>query len=154
MAGFTVMRAGAVLVLLASMLVGVAEAQRAPRGTRRPGYCTGGPFTLTGGHVKFHVALDDRELEPAAAVLMRLIDQDGSVVMSRRVELQPGQSATLEFSGVGLFRAQAETVDLLSQGARVSDRRAVVSTVELFDDFRIILPVDCAEPAGQGKIPG
>jgi hypothetical protein len=154
MVGFTAMRAGAVLVLLASALAGVAEAQRTPKGARRPGFCTGGLFTLTAGQVKFHVSLDDTELEPAALVLMRLLDQDGLVVSSRHVQLQPGQSATLEHTGAGLFRVQAETVDLLPLGTRVSDRRKVVGIVEVFDDFRIVIPVDCAEPAGQGKIPG
>jgi hypothetical protein len=149
----TRMQRGALAVLLVTMLAGVADAQKPTPGTRRTGYCTGGLFTLVGGQVKFHVSLDDRELQPATLVLMRLIDEEGTVVKTQNALLEAGQSATLEHSAAGLFRVQAETFDSTAV-TRLSDRRRVVGMVELFDDFRAIIPVHCAEPLPQGRIPG
>lgn len=156
MARISALRCGALTFVIALLFGGVADAQLttpvAP-GTRRTGYCTGGLLTLVAGQMKFHVSLDDRERQPSAFVVMRIIDHEGVVVAARSLWLRAGHSATLEFTGVGQFRAQAETFESLLTTV-VSDRRRAVGTVELFDDFRIVLPVQCAEPAGQGRIPG
>lgn len=155
MSGITAIRSGALVLLLASTVVGVAGAQKLPPRSRSTGYCTGGLFTLVGGQVKFHVSLDDHQDAPPALVVMRLIDHEGTVVKSLNVKLEAGRSATLEHSGVGLFRVQAETRYESDAAARiVSARRTVVGMMELFDDFRAVIPVRCAEPADPGRIPG
>jgi len=141
-------------LLVAGAAVGVADAQviTVTPTPRRTGYCPGGPFTLVGGEVKFHVALDDRQMEPVGLVLMRLIDQDGAVVTSQTVSLRPGQTATLEFRGRGLLlRAQAETFET---AGTLSDRRRVVGSVELFeraDGFRAVIPVMCVPNENIGR---
>ena len=144
---------GALALLLTSMFGGVAVAQLAPSGTQRTGYCPGGPLTLVGGQVAFHMSLDDVGRAPAGLVLMRIIDGRGSVLASRSVWLQPGQSSTLVYTGRGLLRAQAETFESLSTLTTLSDRRTFVGTFELFDDIRAVLPVSCAEPSPQ-RFPG
>ena len=85
---------------------------------------------------------------------MRLIDHEGVVEKWRQVKLRPGYSATLEFTGAGMFRVQAESFH--NQVASPGTRRTVVGLVELFfDDFRAEIPVLCAaEPEGPGRIPG
>ena len=145
---------GALALLLTSMIGGVAEAQLAPPGTQRTSYCPGGPLTLVGGQAAFHVSLDDVQRAPAGLVLMRIIDRQGTVVAARSVWLQPGQTASLVYTGSGLVRPQAETFESLGTLTTLSDRRKVVGTFEVFDDIRAVLPVLCAEPAGQGRIPG
>ncbi len=149
----TATRTVASALLSTLMLCGVIEAQT-PSGTERTGYCSAGPMTLVGGQVAFHVSLDDRAGGPAGHVRLRLIDRKGTVVASRSVWLQPGQSTTLTYTGTGLIRPQAETFESLSTITGLSDRRKVVGTIELFDDIRAVLPVLCAEPADQGRIPG
>ncbi|AMY09086.1 hypothetical protein LuPra_02297 [Luteitalea pratensis] len=145
---------GALALLLTSMLGVVAGAQGPPRGTQRTGYCPGGPLTLTRGQVAFHMSLDDIQGAPAGLVLMRIIDREGNEVAARSVWLQPGQSASLVYTGTDLFRPQAETFESLSTLTTLSDRRTFIGTFEGFDDLRAELPVLCAEPAGQGRIPG
>ena len=147
------MTRGALAILLTSMFGGVAVAQVAPPGSQRTGYCTGGPLTLVGGQVAFHLSLDDVPRAPAGLVLMRIIDGRGNVVASRSVWLEPGESATLVHTGTRLFRAQAETFESLSTLTTLSDRRTFVGTFELFDDIRAVLPVSCAEPSPQ-RFPG
>src|SRR5687767_15029374 len=120
--------------VLALMLIGVAVAAHAqiigvPEPTLPPGYCTGGPFTLTSGEVKFHVALDDRPLAPPMDITMRLYDSAGNVVARRAVSVAAGQTRTLAFRGTGLLRAQATFGSVLD----ASDRRETVGSVELFD---------------------
>ena len=144
---------GALALLLTSMFGGVAVAQLAPPGTQRTGYCPGGPLTLVRGLVAFHLSLDDIQRAPAGLVLMRIIDRQGIVVASQSVWLQPGESATLVYTGSGLFRAQAETFESLATLTTLSDRRTFVGTFELFDDIRAVLPVLCAEPSPQ-RFPG
>jgi len=146
---------GVLACLLTSMLGGVAAAQlTAPPGTQRTGYCPGGPLTLTRGVVALHMSLDDVARAPAGLVLMRIIDKQGTVVASKSVWLQPGETTSLVYTGSGLLRGQAETFESLDTLTTLSDRRTVIGTFERFDDFRAELPVLCAEPAGQGRIPG
>ncbi len=137
MIGFTAMRAGAVLVLLASALAGVAEAQRAPPGARRPGYCTGGLFTLTAGQVKFHVSLDDTELEPAGT-RPHAPARSGRPrrVVAAACSCSPDSPRRSSTQGRACSVCRPKPLDLLPLGTRVSDRRKVVGIVEVFDDFR------------------
>lgn len=145
---------GALALLLTSMLGGVAGAELAPPGTQRTGYCPGGPLTLVRGLAAFNVSLDDVPRAPAGLVVMRIIDRHGTVVASRSVWLEAGQSASLIYTGSGLLRAQAETFESFATLATRSDRRTVIGTFEIFDDIRAVVPVLCAEPATQGRIPG
>ena len=144
-------RVGALAMWLTSSLVGVADAQVAPPRGQRTFYCTSGLFTLIAGTLKFNVSLDAPEVP--TVVIMRLINHEGVVEKWRQVKLRPGYSATLEFTGAGMFRVQAESFD--NQIASPGTRRTVVGLVELFDDFRAEIPVLCAaEPEGPGRIPG
>ena len=144
---------GALAVVLTSMLGGVAGAQLAPPGTQRTGYCPGGPLTVTRGLVALHIALDDIPRAPAGLVLMRIIDKQGTVVASRSVWLEPGETASLVYTGSGLLRGQAETFESLDTLTTLSGRRTFIGTFERFDDFRAELPVLCAEPSPQ-RFPG
>ena len=140
--------------VLAFMLAGFGVAAHAqiietPGPTPPLGYCTGGPFTLTAGAVKFHVGLDDRPLALPMDVTMRLYDSEGNVVARRRVTLAAGQTRTLEFRGTGLLRAQATFSSLFNPG----DRRETVGSVELFDvdNFRAVIPVKCVPNENIGR---
>jgi len=144
---------GALAVVLTSMLGGVAVAQPAPPGTQRTGYCPGGPLTVTRAVVALHMALDDVSGAPAGLVLMRIIDKQGAVLASRSVWLEPGESASLVYTGSGLLRGQAETFESLDTLTTLGGRRTYIGTFERFDDFRAELPVLCAEPAPQ-RFPG
>jgi hypothetical protein len=129
---------GVLALMLAGVGAAAAEAQTPPP----PGSCNGGPFTLTAGQVKFHVALDDGRLAPSMKVTLRIYDADGTIVASRTVSaLGAGKTTTLEFSGSGLFRVQATFDRLLAPG----DRRETVSSVELLDsdNFKAVIPVKC-----------
>ena len=140
--------------VFALMLTGVAVAAHAqiigvPDPTLPPGYCTGGPFTLTAGEVKFHVALDDRPLAPPMDVTMRLYDSEGNIVARRAITVGAGQTGTLEFRGTGLLRAQATFGSLLNP----SDRRETVGSVELLDvdNFKAVIPVKCVPNENIGR---
>jgi hypothetical protein len=154
MARITARGCGAITALLVTLSAGLAHAQAPPPGTRRTGYCKAGLLTLVAGQAKFHVSLDDWAGQPSTLVSMRLLDQHGNVLTSRSGWLRPGASLTLEYTGIGQVRPFAETFESLAIDTGRSDRRGVVGTLELFDDFRAVLPVLCAEPAGQGRIPG
>jgi hypothetical protein len=129
------------LLLAAAAAVGLRAQIVQDAGPVRPGYCTGGPFTLTAGQVKFHVALDDDPGAAAMTVILRLYDSTGAVVARERVQLSAGHTVTLEYAGHGLLRAQASFESLLNP----SDRRAAHGSVELFDvdGFRAEIPVQC-----------
>ena len=117
----------------------VANPQTLPQG-----YCTGGPFSLTAGEAKFHIALDDTLPAPAMKVTLRFYDadaEDGAAVASRTVTLSARKATTLEFRGAGLLWVQASFDSLLDASAR----RETVGSVELFDvdGFRAVIPVKC-----------
>jgi hypothetical protein len=140
--------------VLAFVLVGIGVAAHAqiigtPEPTLPPGYCTGGPFTLTAGAVQFHLALDDRPLAPPMEVTMRFYDSAGNIVARRTATLAAGQTTTLEFRGTGLLRAQATFGSLLNP----SDRRETAASVELFDgdNFRAEIPVKCVPNENIGR---
>ena len=119
-----------------------AQIVAVPQTTLPQGYCTGGPFSLTAGEAKFYVALDDSLPAAAMKITLRFYDAAGTVVASRTVTTLPVRTATsLEFSGAGLFWAQA-SFDSLPEA---SARRETVASVELFDvdGFRAVIPVKC-----------
>jgi hypothetical protein len=91
--------------------------------------------------VRVHFALDDGPLAPAMNVTLRLYDSEGTVVAWRKTEVAAGKTATLEFRGTGLLRAQATFETLLNAPPR---RRAVASAEILdIDNLRIVTPVQC-----------
>jgi len=127
---------------MTTTVVGAAGAQVAVR------TCTmaGAPFTLTDGAAWFHVALDDDGSQPGVIVLMRFIDQNGTVVRSSKVSIAAGGSATLNYRGTGLYRVQAEIFDVPRNFW--SDRRVVVGSVEVVPN--IILSPIADRPVGPG----
>lgn len=127
---------GALGILLLGAVVGLASAQVVDT-YQRQGSLSTGLFTLAAGEVlNFNVTLDDDSSGPVGKVYMRLIDDRGTVKASKLVSLGPGQSATLPYSVPGRYRAVFE---LRESTLNLSDRRAVASTVEVFDvnDFKI-----------------
>jgi hypothetical protein len=132
----------ALALMLLSVVSVAADAQLvATPSPVLPGHCTGGPFTLTAGEVKVHVALDDVPLAPAMDVTLRLYDSEGSVVAARRTTIAAGKTTTLEFRGSGLLRPQVTFDSLVNPGAR---RRTVASAEVLdIDNLRIVIPVLC-----------
>ena len=132
----------ALALVLASVASAAAHAQLvATPAPVLPGYCTGGPFTLTAGEVKFHVALDDAALAPAMNVTLRLYDSEGTVVARHTATIAAGKTTTLEFRGGGLLRPQATFDSLVNPGER---RRPVASAeVSDIDNLRLVIPVQC-----------
>jgi len=122
-------KSAALALLLASTIVGSAEAQTALPAARRSGSCTGGLFTLAEGSARFHVVLDDYSSEPSIFVVMRFINEMGTVVKSRSVAIGPGGSASLEIRAPGVFRVQADTYESWLN-INFSERRAVVCSYE------------------------
>jgi hypothetical protein len=124
------MTRGALALLLATTFVGAAEAQTPPPNSRLSCRCTGAPFTLADGIARFHVALDDHSSEPSVFVLMKFINQAGTVVAAGTVTIFPGRSATLELPrGSGVYRVQAEVFES-STNVHFSERRTVVTSVD------------------------
>jgi hypothetical protein len=123
----------ALVLVLGAAVVAAAEAQTIPPNFRRATYCAGGMFTLTGGIATFHVALDDNPSEPSVFVVLRFIDQKGTVVKATGVSIGPGGSASLQYQGTGLYRVQAETFESAGS-AYFSDRRNVVTSLEISVD--------------------
>jgi hypothetical protein len=139
----------ALVVVLAGAVVATSEAQTPPAGFNRTGYCTGGLSTLTGSFSRFHIALDDETTEPGVFVVMRFIDQAGTVIRSKTANIAAGGSATLEYRGPSvLYRVQAEIFDSLDLINRTSRRNVEPSEereVALFTaagdaGFRLIGP--------------
>jgi hypothetical protein len=145
------MKRGALVLLLASAVVSGAEAQSIPTGATPSCKVVGGSFTLTGGPATFHLALDDHRFEQSAFVVMRFIDQNGTVVRSRTVNLDAGATVSLEYRGTGLYRVQAEVFELPGP---FSDRRTVVGSVEVPPT---VPPIPVVEPilvlGGRWQIP-
>jgi hypothetical protein len=137
--------AGACLIV--GVLVGAAGAQVLQTWQRR--FLNTGLFAVSAGQTaRFHVTLDDNRGQAPAGVVLQVLDAKGAVVASRNAVLQPGESATLENPGPGLFRAHAEIVEPLLEAA---PRRAVVGTVEVADSFTgVVRPVCSFDPVGIG----
>jgi hypothetical protein len=136
---------GVLALILAGVVVVAAGAQTTPL----PRFCTGGPFTLTGGEANFRLALDDNPTAPPMGVTMRLYDADGNIVARTNVQLAAGKTATLAFRGAGVYRAQATFDSLINP----SDRRDTAGAVELFDgdNFRAVIPVECGPNENIGR---
>jgi hypothetical protein len=99
----------ALVVLLAGAVVATSEAQTPPPGFDRTASFAGGLSTLPASVARFHVALDDDTTEPDIFVVMRIIDQAGTVIRSKTANIAAGRSATLEYRGPSvLYRFQAE----------------------------------------------
>ena len=144
MARHSTLKRSALALVLMTIAAVTARAQISalPQTTLPQGYCTGGPFSLTAGEAKFHVALDDSLLAPAMKITLRFYDAQGTAVASRTVTSLPVRTATsLEFRGAGLFWVQA-SFDSLPEA---SARRQTVGSVELFDvdGFRAVIPIKC-----------
>ncbi|MPZ21231.1 MAG: hypothetical protein GEV06_25535 [Luteitalea sp.] len=139
-------RTFAIGLLLVGALGGIAGAQ-VDRSVTRARYINTGLFSVASDEgVSFHVTLDDHRGAPPAKIALRLIDQTGAVVVQEHAVLQPGQSTTLRSIEPGVYRAQARILDPLR---RLSDRRSVVSTVEIFDvnlGFAAVRRFICAPP--------
>ena len=132
----TAVKSGAFGLVLLGIVVGVAGAQVVDT-FRRVASGGTGLFTVSAGEAaRFNVSLDDDAAGPIGRVQMRLFDHRGVVVAKRLVSLAPGQSATMTHNVPGQYRVQA---DVLESAFAFTDRRAVASTVELFnvDDLKI-----------------
>ena len=124
------LKSGAFGLVLLGIVVGVAGAQVVET-FQRVGSGATGLFTVSIGEaLSFHVSLDDDTSAPAGRVQMRLFDQRGAVVARQVVTLAPGQSATLTHDVPGTYRALA---DVYESAFNLGNRRAVGTTVELFD---------------------
>lgn len=118
-----------VALLAAGILAGVAGAQ-AMQSIGRTRFVGSGLFSVSRAEgVNFHATLDDQRDGQPAKVLMTLIDAKGAIAARQEVTLAPGQSATLQHRGPGLYRALAT---FMSGDAPSSDRRALLTTVEIF----------------------
>jgi len=127
---------------LALALAGTSGTMVQAQQVELPDHCTGVPFTLTSGQVKFHVALDAGLLAESSAVTMRIYNSRGTVVAERSATVAAGRTVTLTFEGRGLLRAQLD----YSTPATPGPRRKIVSSVEVsdVDRFRTVIPVDCS----------
>jgi hypothetical protein len=135
----------ALVVVLAGAVVGTAEAQTLPPDATRTCKVASGAFTMSADTASFHLTLDDLTSSPATFVVMKFINQSGAVVRSRTTSIDPGASATLEYSGTGLYRVQAEIFDL--PGTSFGNGRTISGSIELrqtvvngTDKFRFIPP--------------
>ena len=139
------MKRVALVAVLASAVAGAAEAQTIPPDATRTCKVASGAFTMSADTASFHLTLDDLTSAPATFVVMKFINQSGAVVRSRTTSIDAGASATLEFSGTGLYRVQAEIFDL--PGTSFGNGRAISGSIELrqtvvngTDKFRFIPP--------------
>ncbi len=138
----------ALVVLLAGAVVATSEAQTPPPGFDRTGYCTGGLSSLTGSFARFHIALDDDSTESGIFVVMRFIDDAGTVIRSKTANIAAGGSATLEYRGPSvLYRVQAEVFesrDLINRSSRrtvrLSEEEASMFTAAADGGFLLIGP--------------
>jgi hypothetical protein len=136
--------------LLIGVFAGVVGAQ-VVQGRDRAHYLNTGLFSVgPGEETTFRVTLDDHRTGPPARVSLQLYDQNGAVLLADEVTLQPGESTALQLREPGVFRAHAQ---VLESPLRLSNRRTVVGTVELFDIKTTDPPRFVCSVAGQGRIP-
>jgi hypothetical protein len=142
-------RAIAVGCLLVGALAGAAGAQ-AVEIFSRPHYLNTGLFTVGPFEgANFRVTLDDNASGPPAQVLLQFFDTQGRVVARSEETLAPGQSASLQITQPGVYRAHARILD---PDVRLSARRILVGTVEIFDDKLFAKKYVCMV-GGLGRIP-
>jgi hypothetical protein len=140
----------AVGCLLTGALAGVAGAQVADL-VSRPHFLNSGLFTVGPREgADFRVALDDHPAARPTRVGLQFFDHAGAVVASDEVILQPGQSTSLQLREPGVYRAHAR---ILEPNLRLSDRRTVVGTVELFDIDTLLGTKFVCSIGGLGRIP-
>lgn len=121
----------ALVIVLAGAVVATSEAQTPPPGFERAASFAGGLSTLPASFAKFHVALDDDTTEPDIFVVMRIIDQAGTVIRSTTANIAAGRSATLEYRGPSvLYRFQAEIFEPQYLINRTSRRTAMIYEAE------------------------
>jgi hypothetical protein len=98
--------------------------------------------------MKFHFTLDDVTGAPPAVVSMQLLNENGAVVTSKIVTLNPGQSSTLESASPGLRRAHADVIDSVPL---ITARRTGVGSVEIHNSFTSEVRFVCSfDPKGAG----
>jgi len=106
------MKRGALALVLASAVVGAAEANvTIPLDARRTHKCSTGMLRAVEGTSSFHVTLDEYGPE-SVYVAMRFIDTVGNTVKSQTFHLRRGGTASLDFTGAGLVRVQADVFQL------------------------------------------
>ena len=99
--------------------------------------------------VRFSTSLDDVQGQPPARVFLQLINASGVVVANKPAVLQPGQSTTLVFTGLGTdVRAHTEVIESVAQPTA---RRRHVSIVEVEDTLTAERKYVCSfDPVGAG----
>ena len=115
--------------LLAGVFAGVAGGEALEAVNQQ--YLNTGVFSVrTNETAYFRVSLDDLAGAPPTRVVMQLFDPAGVVLARKETTLLPGQTATLQLSGPGLFRAHA---DVIEPDLPLSARRTPASTLEVVD---------------------
>jgi hypothetical protein len=103
----------ALALLLASAVAGTAQADvTIPADARRTQKCSTGLVKAEQGTSTFHVTLDEYGPESGVYVAMRFIDAVGNTLQSQVVALRRGVSASLNFTGAGFVRVQADVFQL------------------------------------------
>jgi len=121
-----------VALLVVGMAIGVGGAQ-AWQLLGKSQFLNTGLFTIGKGETAlFNVTLDDHPDQPAANVMMQLLDRRGALVARQAVVLAPGQSATLRYDVPGVYRAHAEIV---SPDVTFTNRRRLLTTLEIIGDL-------------------
>jgi hypothetical protein len=134
----------AVSCLFVGVFAGVAGGEALEAVNRQ--YLNTGLFPVkTNQTAYFRVSLDDVPGAPPTRVVLQLFDSGGVVVARKETTLLPGQSATLQRSGAGLFRAHADVID---PDLPLSPRRTTVSTVEVVDTITGGSHFVCSDPGG------
>ena len=106
------MKRGALALLLATAVAGTAEADVAiPKDARRTHKCSTGLVRAEQGTSSFHVTLDEYGAD-SVYVAMRFIDAAGKTVRSENFLVRRGASASLDFTGAGFVRVQADVFEL------------------------------------------
>ena len=129
----------ALALLLAGAVAGTAQADVAiPKDARRICKCATGLVKAEQGTSSFHVTLDEYGPE-SVYVAMRFIDAAGIILKSQVVLVRRGESATLNFTGAGSVRVQADVFQL---NAIVRGESAILASLSLngIDISRFIGP--------------
>lgn len=101
----------ALALLLAGAIAGTAEADvTIPKDATRTCKCATGLVRAEQGTSSFHLTLDEYGPE-SVYVAMRFIDAGGTILKSQVVQVRRGQSATLDFTGAGFVRVQADVFE-------------------------------------------
>jgi hypothetical protein len=130
--------------LLAGLSAGAGAAQALQAVQRQ--HLNTGLFTLLNNQTAyFRVSLDDGVGAPPTHVVLQLLDPGGAVVAHKEATLLPGQSALLQRSAPGIYRAHADVID---PDLQLSRRRVTVGTVEVVDTVTGGVRFVCSDPGG------